>query len=81
MLHWIQIEWLRLRAIWALLWLTPKARQAVLNTSAATWEKIDAELEKRRERLQLQGSVQAFGLPPVGVPETRSQSPGGPLVP
>lgn len=49
MLKWIRIEWLRLKAMWAWLTLTPLARQAVRNATPETIRKIDAILETRRE--------------------------------
>lgn len=50
MLKWIHDEWLHLRAHLALRRLSPYARQAVLNASPQTIQKIDAILESRRER-------------------------------
>ena len=49
MLHWLRIEWLFLKGLWAWLTLTPLARTAVRNSSPETWQRIDAILDERRD--------------------------------
>lgn len=49
MIHWIRIEWLRLKALRVWLARSPKQRAAVRNSKPETWRKIDAFLDARRE--------------------------------